>query len=136
MHSPRSQATVAGAAKILERLVSTYSDSARHIITALAAAGPLRDSLLLAAEELAAAISHLESQKAPAAAVAAVAAVLGGCISAGVQQLVVHLGAVPGWLLSKETWQLSVTHSGAQPITHMPEQLQVCNHWLASSSIH
>lgn len=122
---PCLQGTVAGAAKILERLVRSYSDSASHIIAAIAAAGPLREALLLAAEELASTLSHLESQKAPAAAVAAVAAVLGACVSAGVQQLVVHLSAVPGWLLSHESWLLSVTHSGDQPVTQMPQQLQV-----------
>jgi hypothetical protein len=76
-------------------------------------------------QELAYTIQQLESQEAPGPALAAVQGLLGQLVAAGVQQLAGHLHAVPGWLIAREGWQLSVTHSGSQPITMMPEQLQV-----------
>jgi hypothetical protein len=76
-------------------------------------------------QELAYTIQQLEGQEAPGAALAAVQGLLGQLVAAGVQQLAGHLHAVPGWLIAREGWQLSVTHSGSQPITMMPEQLQV-----------
>lgn len=79
----------------------------------------------LPAQDLAYTLQQLQAQQAPAPALAAVQAVLGRLVAAGVQQLVGHLLSVPSWLVSREGWQLSLTHSGSQPITMMPGQLQV-----------
>jgi hypothetical protein len=79
----------------------------------------------LAVQELAYTIQQLEAQEAPGPALEAVQGLLGQLVAAGVQQLAGQLHAVPAWLIAREGWQLSVTHSGSQPITMMPEQLQV-----------
>jgi hypothetical protein len=76
-------------------------------------------------QELAYTLHQLEAQEAPGPAFEAVQGLLGQLVAAGVQQLAGHLHAVPAWLIAREGWQLSVTHSGSQPITMMPEQLQV-----------
>lgn len=94
-------------------------------LQALAAVGPLRQALLIAAEELAGCISDLESQSAPQGALASVRRVLGDAVAAAVQQLVGHLQAVSPVLVAREGWQLSLTHSGGLPVTLLPEQLQV-----------
>lgn len=56
---------------------------------------------------------------------AALRVALGAGGATAVQQLVTHLGAVPAVLVAREGWQLSLTHAGDQPITLLPEQLQV-----------
>jgi hypothetical protein len=76
-------------------------------------------------QELAACVSDLESQQAPASALAAVRRVLGAAVASGVQALVGHLQAVAPVLVAREGWQLSLTHSGDLPVTLLPEQLQV-----------
>ncbi|WIA14506.1 hypothetical protein OEZ85_003026 [Tetradesmus obliquus] len=118
------QQTLAGAAGILQRLVSSYCKEVGALAAALAGVGPLREALLAAAEELAYTIQQLEAQEAPGPALEAVQGLLGQLVASGVQQLAGHLHGVPAWLIAREGWQLSVTHSGSQPITMMPEQLQ------------
>lgn len=85
-------------------------------------------------QELAYTIQQLEAQEAPGPALESVQGLLGQLVASGVQQLAGHLHGVPAWLIAREGWQLSVTHSGSQPITMMPEQLQVgaviCQWWL------
>eukprot|EP00775_Hariotina_reticulata_P008992 gene8992-9164_t len=119
------QQTMAGAAQITGRLVDLYCRGMAALVTALAAAGPLREALLVAIQELASTTQQLEEQQAPPAALAAVQSILVRGVSGGVQQLVGHLGAVPAVLLARERWELSLTHAGSQPITLLPEQLQV-----------
>jgi hypothetical protein len=93
-------------------------------------------------QELAYTIQQLEAQEAPGPALEAVQGMLGKLVASGVQQLAGHLHAVPAWLIAREGWQLSVTHSGSQPITMMPEQLQVggwgriCVHCCVAMSLH
>lgn len=94
-------------------------------LQALAGVGPLRQALLIAAEELAGCVSDLESQSAPQGALASVRHVLGDAVEAAVQQVVCHLQAVSPVLAAREGWQLSLTHSGGLPVTLLPEQLQV-----------
>jgi hypothetical protein len=85
-------------------------------------------------QDLAATLKALSEHKAPASAVEAVQSVLHAALGAAVRQLASHLCSSPPGLMARETWELSLTHTGSELVTHLPEQLQVRRAFTGSGS--
>lgn len=79
---------------------------------------------VLAVQSLAHTTHQLIHQKAPDSAISSCTAVLHAAVDQAVQSLCNHLTTLPAKLVVMETWALNLTHTGNEPITHLPELLQ------------